>query len=267
MKNKVKENLVRQQPVIGIVSDYGQPLISEELALLGFDYVIIDRQHGVWNDDRVLAAIRGILHGKAAPIIRVENNSYAAIGTALDSGAFGVILPMVEDTEDAIRAVNAAYYPPKGSRSIGPFGTRMFGENYMKKSNDEILLFVQIETKEGLNNADEILAVDGITGCWIGPADLAASLGIDAESPNGRSRLETAILHVLGICVKRNKIPGIFGNAAHWFKKGFLFLTIGVESRYLLEGVIEDLAVMQRLFLEPPSQRPCILPQKNAADK
>ena len=101
LKNSIKNKLLAGEAQIGIVSDYGSHLITEELSLLGFDYVIIDHQHGAWNHDRIMAAIRGILLGKAMPIVRVEQNDFATIGKVLDLGALGVIVPMVSSVSEA----------------------------------------------------------------------------------------------------------------------------------------------------------------------
>ena len=110
---------------------------------------------------------------------RVRKNDFGLIGRLLDNGSMGVVVPMVNNAEEAEQAVYATRYPPKGGRSSGAFAVGIHGDDYDATANDEIFLAVQIETDEGAANAKEILSVDGIDGCWIGPGDLSRYMGLD----------------------------------------------------------------------------------------
>ena len=143
----------------------GSPLSAELISPLGFDYVLVDNQHGAWADQSSMHAFRSISLGTAVPMARVRRNDFGLIGRLLDMGCMGIVVPMVNNAEEAEAAVFATRYPPLGGRSIGPFGTGFLGDDYDDWANDQIFLAVQIETDEGARNAEEIMAVDGIR--WV----------------------------------------------------------------------------------------------------
>jgi len=190
-----------------------------------------------------MLAFRSICFGTATPVARVQQNDFYAIGNLLDRGALGIVVPMVNSGSDAEAAAFAARYPPRGGRSIGPFGVGFHGarSDYRGQIDDELFLAVQIETRDAVEHAEEILAVEGVDGCWIGPADLAASLGVEP----GTKEHETAIMHVLDACRKTNKIPGIAaagaaaGGAQKWLERGFLYVVVAGD-RHLLAGVAQE---------------------------
>ena len=131
---------------------------------------------------------------------------------------------------------------------MGPVGALFHGSDYMDKINDEVFLAVQIESIQAVERAEEILAVKGVDGCWIGPADLAASMGIDLSEPEAVRAHEEAILRVLDACHKTNKIPGIAAgdNGKHWLDKGFLFVTVASDFGYIFGGAPETLRTLGR---------------------
>ena len=118
------------QPAIGAAVGLGAPLAAEAMSLAGFDFVLIDHQHGNWDNDSTLHAIHSICLGSATPMARVRKNDYCAIGQLLDRGALGIVVPMVNSVEDAEKAVFATRYPPRGGRSWGPFGVDVHGSGY-----------------------------------------------------------------------------------------------------------------------------------------
>lgn len=244
--NATKRRLLEDKPVQGASVCLGAPLIGEMFSLAGCDYVIVDQQHGAWDDADTMQAIRGILLGSATPVVRVQKNDYGLIGRVLDQGALGVIVPMVNSVEEAEAVVYAARYPPSGSRSWGPFGAGQYGPEYAVRADDEVLVLVQIETRQAADNAEEILAVDGVDGCWIGPNDLGKSLGVDPGSVDGLCDLEAAIGGVLAACRKVGKIPGMWagGVPKKRLDQGFLFVTITNDRMLIADGVkglLEDL--------------------------
>lgn len=245
--NHAKEKMLSGKPAIGIDLRYGSPMIAEDMSLLGYDYILIDVQHGNWTVESTMTAIRATLLGKSIPMVRVPCNDYAIIGRALDQGALGMIVPMVNTVEQAKEAVYATRYVPRGGRSIGPYGTKVYGDDYLEKSDDEIFLAVQIETGEAVENVEEILAVEGVDGCWIGPWDLGRSLGLDPGSSDGARRLKETILHILEACKKTNKVPGIYGSVETWLKKGFLFVTCEGDVDYLTAAARKDLDQLRKM--------------------
>lgn len=236
-ENTAKRRMLEGQPAIGVLAGLGSPLAAESLSMAGFDFVMVDVQHGSWDITQTQHALRGICFGKATPMVRASKNDYYAIGSLLDRGALGIIVPMVNSADEARAAVWAARYPPQGGRSIGVGLVGHLGKDYLDRANDEIFLAVQIETAQALAQVEEILSVEGVDGCWIGPMDLAKSMGIDQATKEGAELHLEAIMQVLAACQKIGKIPGIFGagDAQPWLDRGFLFVTTGSDGHFLCE--------------------------------
>lgn len=183
---------------------------------------------------------------------RAQKNDYYAIGNLLDRGALGVVVPTVNSVKDAEAAAYATRYPPRGGRSIGPFGVGFHGarSEYQAEIDDEVFLAVQIETLEAVEHAEDILGVEGVDGCWVGPSDLAASMRVET----GSKEHEAAILRVFDACRKTSKIPGIAaagasaGGAERWLERGFLYVVVAGD-RHLLAKTAQE--TLQRLGREP----------------
>ena len=171
-------------------------------------------------------------------MVRVRWNDFSAIGQLLDRGALGLVVPMVNSTEEARAAAFAARYPPRGGRSSGGALTLHFGSDYDQWVNDQLFLAVQIESVQAVEHAEEILGVDGIDGCWIGPADLARSMGVDRSTTAGAQAHRAMILRVAEACRKTGKIAGISGDVdlRFWVQNGFRFITASWDGGLLLEG-------------------------------
>jgi 4-hydroxy-2-oxoheptanedioate aldolase len=243
--NETRAMLLRDEPAYGITLTAGAPVAGEVLAQAGFDFIMVDNQHGLWNETGTMLAFRSIVLGGATPMLRVQKNDYYTIGRALDSGALGVIVPMVNSVEDAQEAARAVRYPPRGQRSIGPFGASFHGADYLQWINDEVYLSVQIESITAAERAEAILGVEGVDGCWVGPADLAASMGLDLTVQADRARHEETILQVLEACRKAGKVPGIAGrphDAKDWVARGMRFVTVGSDGMLLTDGATAILA-------------------------
>jgi 4-hydroxy-2-oxoheptanedioate aldolase len=179
---------------------------------------------------------------------RVDQNDFFAINGMLDRGALGIVVPMVESVADAEAAAQAVRYPPRGRRSDGPTGAYFHGADYKERIDDEVFLAVQIESQVAVEHAEEILSVDGVDGCWVGPADLARTMGVDRYSPTGKPAHEAALLHVVDACRKVGKIPGIASTPAevqHRLDQGFLFVTASTDRTFLLDGSAE---LLERLL-------------------
>ena len=242
--NTAKQKMLAGQPAVGTGARLGNPLACEWLALAGYDFVMVDNQHGAWDELTAMAAFRGIALGGSVPMVRVRQNNFADIGRMLDLGALGIVVPLVNSVEDAAAAAQAARYPPAGGRSIGPFGAGFYGPDYRAEANDQVLLRVQIESAQAVENAEAILSVEGVDGCWIGPEDLAASMGVDPATPEGHAAREAAIARVLDACRRAGKIPGFAcGNdARERIQQGFLYIRAGADESFMLESAREWLA-------------------------
>jgi len=242
--NTAKQRMLEGKPAIGAEVGLGSPLAAEILSLAGFDFVQVDNQHGSWNHETTMSAFRSICLGSAVPMARVGQNDFYAIGNLLDRGALGIVVPMVETVEQARAAAFAVRYPPRGGRSCGAFGAGLYGSDYMSRIDEEVFLAIQIETQRGVDQAEKIMAVDGIDGCWIGPYDLAKSMGVDPETEAGKEAHEAAILKVLAACRKTNKIPGIwaaYGNGPRRIEQGFLFVVVAGDAEFVINGAKETL--------------------------
>jgi len=245
--NKAKRRMLQGKPAIGVIAGLGSPLAVEGLSLAGLDYVLIDNQHGYWSDDSSLIAFRSVCLGSATPMARARQNDFYAIGKLLDGGAMGIVVPMVNSVAEAERAAYAVRYPPRGGRSAGAYGSSFLGANYMKWIDDEVFLAVQIESQKAVNEAEEILAVDGVDGCWIGAYDLANDMGIDQSTPAGLEAQRSAIMQVFEACKKTNKIPGIAStleDVRYWLDQGFLFVTIGSDRGLMVSKAAEVLPTL-----------------------
>lgn len=158
---------------------------AEIMARQGFDALCVDMQHGTSEMNHVLPMLQAISQTDTVPVVRVAWNEPATIMKALDLGAYGIIVPLVNNGEEAARAVAACRYPPVGMRSSGPVRAVHYGgADYFTHANDEIVVMAMIETKEGLANLDEICATPGLDAVYIGPADLSFALGLAPRADN-----------------------------------------------------------------------------------
>jgi 4-hydroxy-2-oxoheptanedioate aldolase len=225
---------------MGIWLTVGNPYVAELLGRLGFDWVVIDRQHGSIEWGEVGPAIQAIELGGSTALVRVEWNSPDLIMRALDLGAAGVIVPMVSTAEDARRAAEAARYPPRGIRSFGP--TR----NYYSADAEQIepACIVMIETREALDNLHAIVSTPGVDGVFVGPADLALALGVPISMPM-HDRVLRAIDLTVAACVEAGILPGAASftlqNAGEFLGQGVRLLTLGADVSYLKRGAQPDI--------------------------
>jgi len=164
-------------PLFGAWLQLESPMAAEIAGRLGFDWVGIDVQHGLIGYDGMLRMLQAVAVGGVPAIVRVAAADPAAIGRALDSGAAGVIVPLVESAEQAELAVAACRFPPRGRRSWGPVRPALAGGYRPADADREVACIVMVETRAGVDAVEEIAAVDGVDGVLVGPSDLALSLG------------------------------------------------------------------------------------------
>lgn len=185
--------------------------IAEVLGHCGFDAVTVDLQHGQFGIDAVPRLLQAISATPAMPWVRSSGNDMAEINKLLDMGAYGIICPMIETVEQARQLVSATRYAPLGRRSFGPArGVLYGGADYLSHANEQILVLAMIETPAGLENAEAIVQVPGLDGLYIGPNDLALSLGIAPATPWQGSPLAEHIDYLIGLCRQYGRYSGIF---------------------------------------------------------
>jgi len=224
-----------------------EPMTAEAAARAGYDYVVVDLQHGVASEPEALAMMQAAEAAGAIPVARVSTNHPTTIGRALDSGALAVIVPMVNDAEAARAAVAASRYAPEGTRSYGPVAaTSRYSDDYARVANRTVTCIVMIETAEALDNLDDILSVPGVDAVYVGPVDLSLTLGLPPDTDHDDERFTSAISSILQACERHGVVPGIHADprlAAKWSARGFRMITVGYDQFSVLAGLRGDLAV------------------------
>jgi 4-hydroxy-2-oxoheptanedioate aldolase len=218
---------------------------AEIMANSGFDWVCVDMQHGMIGDSHLLEMLQGISSTDTVPLVRVPRNEPGVIGKALDAGAWGVIVPMVNSCEEAAAAVEACRYAPVGIRSYGPLRANYYaGFDYFSRSNDEVLCIVMVETRAAVEVVDEIASVPGVDAIYIGPADLSVTLGLPPAPDQTDKSFEEALERVLEACERFGVIPGIAGNAQTAPKRleqGFRLVEVASDAGLLGVGAVAAL--------------------------
>ena len=238
-KNKLKEIFKNGKSAINGWLQIPNSFTAELMANQSWDSLTLDMQHGVIDYPDALGMLQAISSTDVVPMVRVNWNEPGQIMKILDAGAYGIICPMVSNKKEAENFIKACMYPPKGFRSYGPIRGLVYGGgDYADKANEEILKFAMIETKESLENLDEIMSTPGLDGIYIGPADLSLALGKKPsfDKPEG-DPIYDVIMKILDHAQKNKLIAGIQNGepeyAAKMIKKGFQFVTIGSDQRYL----------------------------------
>jgi 4-hydroxy-2-oxoheptanedioate aldolase len=223
----------------------GSAIVAETVAREGFDAVVLDAQHGLWDTAGVIAGTAALSTAGSAPIVRIPLGEFGFVSRALDFGAEAIIAPMINSAADARQFVATAKYPPLGERSWGPqramtLQGQTVATDYLRDANDGTLTLAMIETPQALANADAIAAVPGIDALFIGPYDLSTSLSAGKSQDLGAAEVERAINAICAAANNAGKIPGIYcrdaARALAMAKRGFRFLTVGSDMGLLREG-------------------------------
>ncbi|HCG02107.1 MAG TPA: 2,4-dihydroxyhept-2-ene-1,7-dioic acid aldolase [Chloroflexi bacterium] len=232
------------------------PVSAEVIASSGFEWVCIDQQHGLLGPEQSVSMLQAIGGMGVPAVVRVRANDPADITKALDAGAQGVIVPMVNSDVDARAAVIACRYPPIGVRSWGPIRANRVVPNYdVEWANTNLICAVMIETEEAVANLDRILTVPGVDAVYVGPADLALSMGRDPNKAATDSIVESAIGHVLDACRRHRVVPGLscptIDFAVHWVGRGYLMVCIKNDLGLLREVAVQWLTSIRSAIAEP----------------
>jgi len=226
--------------VIGLWASIPSSLTAEAAAAAGADYVVVDQQHGAADTATLLSMLQAIEAGGAAPLVRVARNEPFEIGNALDLGAYGVIVPMVEDAAQAAAAVSACRYAPEGQRSFGAL--RGGGP-------EPALCLVMVETRAGLERVQEIAAVAGLDGIYVGPSDLALTLGLQPTLRLEHAPVLEALERVRTVCAGAGLIAGLHcltGEDAAEYADRFAMVTAGGDLHHLHGALASALAAARR---------------------
>ncbi len=251
----MRENPLRavwraDRPAVNAWLSLGDPFAAEIVAASGFDSVCVDLQHGLADLGSLTPMLQAVGCTGAVPLARAPWNDASTLMRILDAGALGVIVPMVDDAEQARRAVAACRYPPVGIRSFGPTRAAVaHGAGYAERANQEVLVFAMVETRGGIEAAEEIAAVDGLDGIYVGPADLSFALGLPPRLDNDHPDHVRTVAAILEACRRHGKIAGLhtadpdFARAAAG--RGFRLLTIATDAACLAAEVRRRLAVFR----------------------
>lgn len=220
---------------------------AEAVAQLGFDWVCVDLQHGMIDYPDLAHMLPAISNSRATPLVRVPWNEPYEIMKVLDAGAYGVIVPMVNNGEEAARAVAACRYPPLGNRSFGPIRAALYGgRGYAQEANGQIACIAMIETREGIDKVEEIVSTPGLDGVYIGPADLALSLGLPVSGDQPQEEHLAVVKQIQQACIEHEVAIGIHTSSLEYTQKylelGFNFVTLGSESGHMMKNAARELA-------------------------
>lgn len=242
LKNAFKQNLRDRKVQIGLWQGIGNALTAEISAGAGYDWLLLDAEHGPNDIPLLLSQLQAVAPYHAEPIVRPGFNDPVLIKYVLDIGAQTLLVPMVNTRAEAEEAVRATRYPPQGYRGVAAALVRASRwnriPNYLTRANDEICLLVQAETRKAMDNLAEIAAVEGVDGVFIGPADLSADMGF-IDNPTA-PEVQQAIEQGIATIVRAGKAPGILmANeelAKHYIDLGALFVAVGVDVSLLARG-------------------------------
>ena len=223
---------------------------AETMAHQGWDSLTIDMQHGVVDYQAALAMLTAISTTETVPLVRVPWLDQGIIMKMLDAGAYGVICPMINSAEEARRLVAACRYPPAGVRSFGPIRALLYaGADYATYANDTVLSFAMIETRDGLDNLEEIAAVEGLDGFYVGPSDLSLALGCAPKLDQEEAPVVEAIDRIVRVAKENGKAAGIHNMTPEYalkmIDKGYSFVTIGSDARLMVTAAQDVLGAMR----------------------
>src|SRR6184192_2562908 len=251
--NQVKEKLKRGEPALGGWLSLPSVPSARIMARLGFDWLLVDMEHTAQNPVLMSDMVGTIADaGTSAPMVRVPANSVEWFKWVLDAGAWGVVVPMVNTREEAQRAVEYAKYPPAGARSIGgAFGPYGFGitnwPDYARTANDEIIVIIQIESRQALQHVDEILSVPGIDVAFVGPNDLHAQLGLTPSSDGAEPEFLDALERIKAAARNHRVATGIFSGggeaAAERIRQGFQMISVTTDISSMISAAMRNLRV------------------------
>lgn len=223
---------------------------AETMSHQGWDSLTVDIQHGVVDYQAAVTMFQAVSTTDTVPMARVPWLEPGILMKTLDAGAYGVICPMVNSAEDAEKLVAWTRYPPVGTRSFGPIRGLLYGgPDYPEKANDTIVTFAMIETRQGLENLQEILEVPGFDGVYIGPSDLSLALGCRPTFDDVDQPVVEAIEYIVAKAKEAGKVAGIHNGSPEYALRriglGFQFVTVASDARLMAAGAQEVMKKMR----------------------
>lgn len=256
--NSFKRALREGKPQIGLWLGLADAYVAELLASTGFDCLVIDAEHSPNDPRSVLPQLQAMAPYPVHPIVRPVHGRVDLIKQYLDIGAQTLIIPMVESAEQARQMVAATRYPPRGVRGVGSAVARASRWNqiddYLARSDDEMCLFVQVESTKALAQLESIAGVDGVDGVFFGPADLAASMGLLGKPSD--PAVQAAVVQGIATVKRAGKAAGTLTSdrklARQYLNQGALFMAVGVDTTILVRSAKELVAEFKPPGLRAP---------------
>lgn len=241
----LRERLRNDSPTIGTIVSAASCDVAEVMSLVGFDYLWIEAEHAPLGFSEVQRLIQAI-GGRCPALVRIPENAEVWFKKALDTGCDGLVVPQIKTADDARRAVQCAYYPPRGARSVGITRAQGYGTTfteYVETINDRLLLVLQIEHATAVENIEEIAAVDGIGALLVGPFDLSGSLNRlgDITHPDVENRIQ----RVRDVCCQAGVPLGIFAvdavSARRYIAEGFRLIALAADTTFMYREAVRSL--------------------------
>lgn len=247
MGNKVKEIIRAGGNALGTFFNAGDMSVMECLGYTGLDFVLIDTEHGPYDTMDMMNLIRAAESTGMTPIVRIADVSHKEVQRALDCGAQGLVVPCLRTMDEMKKLVDLTKYPPAGNRGFikgrgAGFGCRDWASGsvaeFMKNSNERVLLLPQCETKECLESIEEVAALDGVDGIFIGPFDLSISMGMPGDFEN--PVFLAAVDRIYSAFKAQNKIVSVFAtdaaNARRYFEKGYDAVACSLNANVIIDA-------------------------------
>lgn len=223
---------------------------AETMAHQGWDSLTVDMQHGVVDYQMAVNMLTAVSTTNTVPMVRVPWLDPGIIMKSLDAGAYAVICPMINTKAEAEKLVSYVRYAPKGVRSFGPIRAFLYGgADYPVHANDTVIPFAMIETKQALENLDDILSVEGLDAIYVGPADLSLTLGCTPKFDQEEKPVLEAIDYIIAKAKQHGVVAGIHNGtpeyAQRMIAKGFRFVTLSSDARLMAAGAQQTVAKMR----------------------
>ena len=242
LTNHLKARIRAGKPSFGALLNFGDPLVAEMMAAVGYEWLMVDTEHGPIDLAALATMFATITRYPVAPLVRVPTLHVDEVKRVLDAGAWGVMAPNMKTREEAELLVAACKYPPRGVRSLGSgrfaMSFKTDPQTYFQRANDEIMVIVQIEHAEAIKNIDAMLSVPGVDACYVGPNDLCASMGLAPSLEPPHREFEEAMQLVLRTAKKHGVAAGI-----HCATPDTVNRRIG--EGWLMTGMVNDQRLLQ----------------------
>jgi 4-hydroxy-2-oxoheptanedioate aldolase len=243
-ENRFKRRLKNGETLIGLWAQTGHATISEVVADAGFDWLLIDGEHAPLEVPTIIDQLRVIEPSGTPAIVRPAWNDPVILKRVLDTGVQTLLVPFVQTAEEARRAVASCRYPPAGTRGVAAtIRANRYGRiaDYHGRANDEICILVQLETGEAVGRLEEIASVDGVDGLFIGPSDLAASLGYLGQNahPDVRALIADACRRARAVNTPIGILAPVDADARAFLEMGFQYVAVGSDVAVLRKAVTE----------------------------